>query len=61
MEKTSTSVWNSCLQIIKDNIPAQSYKTWFEPVKAVRLEGNVLTIQLPIACARWVFPSPTPP
>ncbi|WP_353184430.1 chromosomal replication initiator protein DnaA [Parapedobacter lycopersici] len=47
MEKTSTSVWNSCLQIIKDNIPAQSYKTWFEPVQAVRLEGNVLTIQVP--------------
>src|SRR5690606_38765558 len=47
MEKTSNSVWNSCLQIIKDNIPAQSYKTWFEPVKAVRLEANVLTIQVP--------------
>lgn len=47
MEKTSVSIWNSCLQIIKDNIPAQSYKTWFEPVKAVRLEGNVLTIQVP--------------
>ena len=47
MEKTSTSVWNSCLQIIKDNIPAQSFKTWFEPIKALRLEGNVLTIQVP--------------
>src|SRR5690606_39285488 len=47
MEKTYTSVWNNCLQVIKDNIPAQSYKTWFEPVKAVRLEENVLTIQVP--------------
>lgn len=47
MEKTSTGVWNSCLQIIKDNIPAQSFKTWFEPIKALRLEGNVLTIQVP--------------
>jgi len=47
MEKTSTSVWNNCLQIIKDNIPAQSFKTWFEPIKALRLEGNVLTIQVP--------------
>ena len=47
MEKTSVSVWESCLQIIKDNIPAQSFKTWFEPVKAVKLEGNVLTIQVP--------------
>ena len=47
MEKTSAHVWNSCLQIIKDNIPAQSFKTWFEPIKALRLEGNVLTIQVP--------------
>ncbi|MFM6954633.1 MAG: chromosomal replication initiator protein DnaA [Sphingobacteriaceae bacterium] len=47
MEKTSAQVWESCLQIIKDNIPAQSFKTWFEPIKALRLEGNVLTIQVP--------------
>jgi chromosomal replication initiator protein len=47
MEKTCTQVWNNCLQIIKDNIPAQSFKTWFEPIKALRLEGNVLTIQVP--------------
>jgi chromosomal replication initiator protein len=47
MEKTGTNVWTSCLQIIKDNIPAQSFKTWFEPIKALRLEGSVLTIQVP--------------
>ncbi len=47
MQKTSTQVWENCLQIIKDNIPAQSFKTWFEPIKALRLEGNVLTIQVP--------------
>lgn len=47
MERTCTSVWNNCLQIIKDNIPAQSFKTWFDPIKALRLEENVLTIQVP--------------
>ncbi len=47
MEKTCTHVWNNCLQIIKDNIPAQSFKTWFEPIKSLRLEENVLTIQVP--------------
>jgi chromosomal replication initiator protein len=47
MEKTCTNVWNCCLQIIKDNIPAQSFKTWFEPIKALRMEGSVLTIQVP--------------
>ncbi len=47
MKKTSTHVWSNCLQIIKDNIPARSFQTWFEPIKALRLEGDVLTIQVP--------------
>jgi len=47
MNKTATGVWKNCLQIIKDNINQQSYKTWFEPIEAVKLENNVLTIQVP--------------
>src|SRR5690606_23588586 len=47
MDKTCTSVWESRLAVINDNIQTQSFKTWFEPVKAVRIEGNVLTIQVP--------------
>ncbi len=47
MEKTCASVWDSCLQIIKDNIPTQSFKTWFEPILPLRLEGSILTIQVP--------------
>ena len=47
MEKTCTEVWQNCLQIIKDNIPTQSFKTWFEPISALKLEGKVLTIQVP--------------
>jgi chromosomal replication initiator protein len=47
MEKTSAFVWDNCLQIIKDNIPTQSFKTWFEPIIPIRLEESVLTIQVP--------------
>ncbi|MEO5909927.1 MAG: chromosomal replication initiator protein DnaA [Pelobium sp.] len=47
MEKTCTSVWDNCLQIIKDNIPTQSFKTWFEPIIPLRLEESILTIQVP--------------
>ena len=47
MEKTSQSIWNKCLQIIKDNVSAQSFKTWFEPIKPVKLDGKVLTIEVP--------------
>ena len=40
-------VWGNCLKIIKDNVPPVSYKTWFEPIVPVKLENNILTIQVP--------------
>ncbi|MFP3860216.1 MAG: chromosomal replication initiator protein DnaA [Bacteroidales bacterium] len=40
-------VWNRCLKIIKDNVPAISYRTWFEPIVPLRIKDNVLTIQVP--------------
>jgi len=46
-ETQHTLVWNNCLQIVRDNIPPQSFRTWFEPVKAVKLMGIVLTIAVP--------------
>ena len=47
MKKEFEKVWEKCLEIIKDNVNAQSFKTWFEPIKAIRLQTNVLTIQVP--------------
>ncbi len=46
-ETPHIQVWNNCLQIIKDVIPAASFKTWFEPIKAVSLEGATFTIEVP--------------
>ena len=40
-------VWNNCLQIIRDVIPSASFQTWFEPIKAVSLEGTTFTIEVP--------------
>ncbi|MCF1192618.1 chromosomal replication initiator protein DnaA [Mangrovimonas sp. AS39] len=47
MNVTAQSVWNNCLEFIKDNIQPQAYKTWFEPIKAVKLTDNSLSIQVP--------------
>ena len=47
MSKTAQSVWNNCLEFIKDNIQPQAYKTWFEPITAVKLADNALSIQVP--------------
>jgi chromosomal replication initiator protein len=40
-------VWENCLRIIKDNVSSQSFKTWFEPIKPIKLQNKVLTIQVP--------------
>ena len=47
MEKKVVEVWEDCLKIIKDNINYQSFKTWFSPIKAIKLDNNILTIQVP--------------
>ena len=44
---TAESVWNNCLKFVKDNIQIQAYKTWFEPIKPIKLEGNILNVQVP--------------
>ena len=30
-ELTSQEVWSKCLNVIKDNVSPQYFKTWFEP------------------------------
>jgi len=47
MSVTAISVWNNCLAFIKDNIQPQAFKTWFEPIKPVKLSDNALSIQVP--------------
>jgi chromosomal replication initiator protein len=47
MEKTFEKVWQNCLDVIRDNVNQQSFKTWFEPIKPVKLNGSILTIQVP--------------
>jgi chromosomal replication initiation ATPase DnaA len=40
MDKTSDEVWDKCLKVIKDNVNAQSFRTWFEPIKPVKLASS---------------------
>jgi len=54
-EKSYQDVWNNCLTIIRDNVTAQNFKTWFKPIKAVALEDKTLTIQVPSQfCFEWL-------
>lgn len=47
MQKSLEQVWENCLQLIKDNVSPQNFKTWFEPIKPIKLDNKVLTIEVP--------------
>jgi chromosomal replication initiator protein len=47
MTRDYSNVWDGCLHTIRKNVNAQSFKTWFEPIKPVKLDGTSLTIQVP--------------
>ncbi|MDD2244027.1 MAG: chromosomal replication initiator protein DnaA [Dysgonamonadaceae bacterium] len=47
MRTDYTKIWNSCLDVIRDNIPEMAFNTWFAPIIPLKFEENVLTIQVP--------------
>ena len=47
IENDHVVLWNRCLNIIRDNVPDTTYKTWFEPIVPLKYEDHVLTIGVP--------------
>ena len=47
MSTEANAVCNECLSFIKDNIQPQAFKTWFDPIKPVKLADNSLSVQVP--------------
>ncbi len=47
MKESYESLWDNCLSIIKKNINEKSYNTWFKPIKPIKHNNSVLTIQVP--------------
>lgn len=47
MSVDHVQIWQQCLARIEEHVNPQSFKTWFEPIRPLRLEGSVLTIQVP--------------
>jgi chromosomal replication initiator protein len=41
------NIWGKCLQLIKVRIPAQTFNTWFQPIKAISLNDSSLFLQVP--------------
>lgn len=40
-------VWSACLDLIKESVNSQSFKTWFEPIQPLELNARRLTVQVP--------------
>ena len=46
-ELNHVGLWNRCLEIIRDNVPEQTYKTWFLPIIPLKYEDKTLVVQVP--------------
>lgn len=46
-KKTVEQLWKSCINIVKDNINAQAFKTWFMPIQAVSFDNGLLILGVP--------------
>ncbi len=43
----AVTLWAKCLDIIRDNINPQVFRTWFENIRALSWNGSTLLIQVP--------------
>lgn len=47
MQNEYSQKWDKCLEIIRDIVPAEQFKSWFSPLTFLRVENDVLTIYCP--------------
>lgn len=47
MQSKYSQMWDECLRIIRDTIPAEQFSSWFSPLSFMRYADNVLTISCP--------------
>ncbi len=45
--ETARDAWGGVLKLIEEGVPAQTYKTWFQPIRPVSLHDGLLTVEVP--------------
>ncbi|MGL5273203.1 MAG: DnaA N-terminal domain-containing protein, partial [Phocaeicola sp.] len=43
IENNHVVLWNRCLEVFRDNMSKEKYKTWFEPIVPLKYEDKALT------------------
>lgn len=47
MSSKQEEIWGMCKLLIREEVSELAYKTWFEPIRPVGLEGDLITLQVP--------------
>ena len=47
IEVSCETVWTDCLDIIRPEVGDENFGTWFKPIKPIRVDADVLTIEVP--------------
>jgi chromosomal replication initiator protein len=47
MPAQPNEIWQQILLLVKDHVNANSFVTWFKPIKALKMEDHSLTVQVP--------------
>jgi len=47
MTENHLQLWEQCLKIFQDILPAEQYAAWFKPITSVSFENNKLTLLVP--------------
>jgi len=40
-------IWGKCLNILKQYVNPQSFQTWFLPIRPIKVQNNIFTIEVP--------------
>src|SRR3990172_764334 len=40
-------VWQRCMEMIRGRVTSLSFKTWFQPIVPLKLNGKEITVQVP--------------
>ena len=49
MERDCIKIWSKCLALIKEQVVPEKFRILFEPIRALKFEEGILTIQVPSA------------
>lgn len=47
MTSNHNEKWAQCVEIFRDNLPAEQFKAWFEPISSVEWKDDVLKLMVP--------------